>query len=29
MIVSKDKKMILIFLETTNSLLILKRSNNL
>jgi hypothetical protein len=29
LIVSKDKKMILIFLETTNSLLILKRSNNL
>ena len=29
MIVSKDKKMILIFLETTNSLLILKRGNNL
>ena len=29
MIVSKDKKMILIFLETTNSLLILKRNNNL
>ena len=29
MIVSKDKRMILIFLETTNSLLILKRSNNL
>jgi len=29
MIVSKDKKIILIFLETTNSLLILKKSNNL
>jgi len=29
MIVSKDKKMILIFLETTNSILILKRNNNL
>ena len=29
MIVSKDKRIILIFLETTNSLLILKRSNNL
>ena len=29
MIVSKDKKMILIFLETTNSLLILKRGNKL
>ena len=29
MIVSKDKRMILIFLETTNSLLILKKSNNL